>query len=65
MGRLKMNKKRRSERMARGKSFNHKLKSHPGEFPQNSITEKHQKERIEDEEFIVTQEAFKNRVEEE
>lgn len=51
--------------MARGNAFNHKTKSHPGNFPQNSIAEKHRKERIEDEEFIVTQEAFKNRVEEE
>ena len=51
--------------MARGKTFNHKQKSHPGNFPNNSIAEKHQKERIEDEEFIVTQEAYKNRVEEE
>jgi len=51
--------------MARGNAFHHKKKSHPGNFPQNSIAEKHQKERIEDEEFIVTQEAFKNRVEEE
>ncbi|WP_165786670.1 hypothetical protein [Heyndrickxia camelliae] len=50
--------------MARGKSLNHKQKNHPGNFPQNSITEKHRKERIEDEEFIVVQEAFKNRVEE-
>ncbi|WP_199738110.1 hypothetical protein [Falsibacillus albus] len=51
--------------MARGKGFNHKEKGHPGNFPENSIAEKHTKERIEDEEFITTQEAFKNRVEEE
>ncbi|EIJ82134.1 hypothetical protein PB1_04330 [Bacillus methanolicus PB1] len=49
--------------MARGKEFNHKKKGHPGNFPENSIAEKHTKERIEDEELIVTQEAFKNRVE--
>ncbi|MGG4505156.1 hypothetical protein ABEP00_08375 [Heyndrickxia sporothermodurans] len=51
--------------MARGTSFNHKKKGHPGNFPQNSLTEKHSKEAIGDEEFIVTREAFKNRVEEE
>ncbi|AIE59106.1 hypothetical protein [Bacillus methanolicus] len=49
--------------MARGKELNHKKKGHPGNFPENSISEKHTKERIEDEELIVTQEAFKNRVE--
>ena len=38
---------------------------HPGNFPKNSITEKQTKEAIGDEEFIVTQEAFKNRIEEE
>lgn len=48
--------------MARGKNFNHKKKSHPGNFPENSVTEKHQKERIGDEEFLVVREAFKNRV---
>lgn len=51
--------------LARGEHFNHKKKNHPGNFPENSIAEKHTKERIEDEELIVTQEAFKNRVEEE
>lgn len=49
--------------LARGEHFNHKKKNHPGDFPQDSLTEKHTKERIEDEELIVTQEAFKNRVE--
>ncbi|MCU9613396.1 hypothetical protein OEV98_07485 [Caldibacillus lycopersici] len=49
--------------MARGKAFNHKKKGHPGNFPADSLTEKHSKEAIEDEELIVTQEAFKNRVE--
>ncbi|MFD2680098.1 hypothetical protein [Bacillus seohaeanensis] len=48
--------------MARGASFNHKRKGHPGDFPKDGLTEKHTKERIEDEELIVTQEAFKNRV---
>lgn len=51
--------------MARGNQFNHKKKGHPGNFPKNSITEKQAKEAIGDEEFIVTQEAFKNRIEEE
>ncbi|WP_430133747.1 hypothetical protein [Neobacillus pocheonensis] len=50
--------------LARGEHFNHKRKHHPGEFPQNSLAEKHGKEAIGDEEFIVTQEAFKNRIEE-
>jgi len=51
--------------LARGEHFNHKNKQHPGNFPQNSVTEKQAKEAIGDEEFIVVQEAFKNRVEEE
>lgn len=51
--------------LARGEHFNHKKKNHPGDLPKNSIAKKHTKERIEDEELIVTQEAFKNRVEEE
>ncbi|MDQ0216781.1 hypothetical protein J2S13_003267 [Oikeobacillus pervagus] len=49
--------------MGRGHSFQHKKKGHPGQFPQNSLTEKHSKEVIEDEELLVTQQAFKNRVE--
>ncbi len=48
--------------MARGEHFNHKNKNHPGDFPKNSLAEKHVKEAIGDEEFIVTQEAFKNRL---
>lgn len=51
--------------MARGEHFNHKNKNHPGEFPNNSVTAKHSKDAIGDEELIVTQEAFKNRTEEE
>ncbi|NRD78113.1 hypothetical protein HPT25_12020 [Bacillus sp. BRMEA1] len=51
--------------MARGEHFNHKNKHHPGEFPKNSLAEKHAEQAIGDEEFIVTQEAFKNRTEEE
>ncbi|MFE8701451.1 hypothetical protein ACFYKX_12680 [Cytobacillus sp. FJAT-54145] len=48
--------------MSRGVGFNHKRKGHPGNFPENTIVEKKQKERIEDEELLVTQQAFKNRV---
>ena len=48
--------------LGRGKSFEHKTKSHPGNLPQNRITEKHSKERIGDEELLVVREAFKNRV---
>lgn len=50
--------------VGRGKGFNHKSKNHPGEFPSNSLAERHTTEAQEDEELIVTQEAFKNRVEE-
>ncbi|MGP7818289.1 hypothetical protein [Niallia sp. 01092] len=51
--------------MARGKHFEHKKKHHPGPFPENTRMSTHVKDAPEDEEFIVTQEAFKNRVEEE
>jgi hypothetical protein len=47
--------------MARGNHFEHKKKGHPGDLPANNQVEK---QAIEDEEFIVTQEAFKNRREE-
>ncbi|MFJ7725004.1 hypothetical protein ACIQXV_02465 [Neobacillus sp. NPDC097160] len=50
--------------LARGEHFEHKKKNHPGNFPEDSLTEKHVKEAIGDEEFLVTREAFKNRVEE-
>ncbi|MFZ7945799.1 hypothetical protein [Neobacillus sp. 19] len=50
--------------LARGEHFEHKKKGHPGNFPENSLTEKHSKEAIGDEEFLVTREAFKNRIEE-
>lgn len=49
--------------MGRGKNFDHKKKDHPGEFPKDTLTEKHTKEAIGDEEFLVVREAFKNRVE--
>ncbi|WP_191992199.1 hypothetical protein [Peribacillus tepidiphilus] len=49
--------------MGRGEHFNHKEKSHPGNFPSNSTAERkdhsRQYEQIED---IATHEAFKNRV---
>lgn len=51
--------------MSRGKHFNHKEKAHPGEFPQNSMSEEkehsRQYEQIED---IVTHETYKNRFKE-
>lgn len=50
--------------MARGGHFNHKNKNHPGKFPKDNGTAKHSEEAIEDEELIVVQEAFKNRLEE-
>lgn len=49
--------------MARGEHFNHKNKNHPGEFPKNSVVEAHSEGAPGDEEFLVTREAFKNRVE--
>lgn len=51
--------------LARGEHFNHKKKNHPGEFQKDIIKEKRSEEAPGDEEFIVTREAFKNRVEEE
>lgn len=48
--------------MGRGKGFDAKKKNHPGDFPANSQVEKHNTEANEDEEYLVTQEAFKNRV---
>lgn len=48
--------------MSRGKSFNHKKKGHPGDFPQNSIAEEKEHSRqFEQVEDIVTHEAYKNR----
>lgn len=49
--------------MGRGKGFKHKKKNHPGDFPKDTLTERHSKDAIGDEEFIVVQEAFKNRIE--
>lgn len=50
--------------MGRGKSFNHKKKGHPGEFPKGS-EEVEAKKHTKDREFLVTHEAYKNRVSEE
>lgn len=51
--------------LARGKEYNHKRKGHPGKFPEDTLVERKSKDAIGDEEFIVVQEAFKNRVEQE
>ncbi|MGG0718104.1 hypothetical protein ABE096_11020 [Robertmurraya massiliosenegalensis] len=51
--------------MARGKELNHKRKGHPGKFPEDTLVERKSKDAIGDEEFIVVQEAFKNRLEQE
>jgi hypothetical protein len=51
--------------VARGEHFNHKNKNHPGNFPENNVVQRHTTEAQEDEELLVTQEAFKNRIEEE
>jgi hypothetical protein len=51
--------------LARGEHFEHKKKNHPGNFPKDTLTEKHGKEAVGDEEFLVVREAFKNRVENE
>ncbi len=50
--------------LATGKSFNHKRKSHPGAFPKGSEKKK-SKNNIEEEGYLVTKEAFRNRVTEE
>jgi len=48
--------------MSRGVGFNHKRKGHPGDFPKHTLVEKHTTEAQEEEELLVTQEAFKNRI---
>ncbi|WP_227938179.1 hypothetical protein [Alkalihalobacillus deserti] len=48
--------------MATGKSFNHKRKSHPGAFPKGSEMKKTKNNNIEEEEYLVTKESFRNRV---
>lgn len=49
--------------LARGKHFNHQNKNHPGNLPKSSVTGNKTTEAQEDEEFLVIQEAFKNRIE--
>lgn len=51
------------EIVGRGKSFEHKKKGHPGNLPsKGQQVQNHSREKIGDEEFIVVQEAFKNRI---
>ena len=47
--------------MARGKGFNHKRKSHPGNFPHHAETGGNHEQHTNHEQYIVTKEAFKNR----
>ncbi|WP_187695447.1 hypothetical protein [Oceanobacillus piezotolerans] len=48
--------------MSRGKSFNHKEKGHPGNFPnQPRVEGKEHSRQVEQIEDIATHEAFKNR----
>jgi hypothetical protein len=49
-------------KMGRGEHFNHTNKNHPGNFPKNTVRKKIALEELGDEEFLVTQEAFKNRL---
>ncbi len=51
--------------MGRGNSFNHKKKSHPGEFPRHAETGGNHEIHETEEEYVVTKEAFKNRVQKE
>ncbi len=50
--------------MGRGKSLNHKRKSHPGEFPKGS-GEREAKNNSNEVSYLATEEAFKNRLPEE
>lgn len=52
----------RRDDMSRGEHFNHKNKQHPGEYPKDNGIKAKATEAQEDEEFLVVQEAFKNRV---
>ncbi len=48
--------------MGRGKAFNHKKKGNPNNFPDHNMVEKKEHSRqFEQQEDIVTHEAFKNR----
>ncbi|MCM2607120.1 hypothetical protein [Rossellomorea marisflavi] len=48
--------------MSRGKAYESKKKGHPGNFPNGGEEKPHSEKPAGDEEYIVTQEAFKNRV---
>ncbi|WP_368506113.1 hypothetical protein AB3N04_19865 [Alkalihalophilus sp. As8PL] len=51
--------------MARGQNFNHKKKSHPGAFPEGSEmkeSKNNDHKTPEEDGFLATKEAFKNRV---
>ncbi|MFK2825976.1 hypothetical protein QYG89_09910 [Bacillus sp. B190/17] len=49
--------------MGRGKSFSHKEKGNPGNYPQSKISgPKEQSQQLEQINDIATYEAFKNRV---
>ncbi|MBM7693664.1 hypothetical protein JOC77_003108 [Peribacillus deserti] len=49
--------------MSRGKSFDHKRRGHPGNFPDHTfVEEKNSSRQFEEVEDIVTHEAFKNRI---
>ncbi|MFV8828904.1 hypothetical protein [Alkalihalobacterium sp. APHAB7] len=48
--------------MARGKSLNHKKKSHPGEFPKHGEQKEPKIESSGDDGYLVEKEAFKNRL---
>ncbi len=50
--------------MSRGVGFNPKKKGHPGEFPHHEETGGNHEIHETEEEYIVTKEAFKNRVKE-
>lgn len=60
-----LGKRKEVETMGRGKGFDHKKKGHPGDFPKGTLVERHTTEAQEDEELLVVQEAFKNRIEDE
>lgn len=52
--------------MGRGKSFDHKRKGHPGNFPEGTLVEEKDKKLTpDDDELIFVKEAFKNRIDEE
>ena len=50
--------------MSRGVGFNHKKKGHPGEFPHHAETGGNHEIHETEEEYIVTEEASQNRLNE-